>query len=150
MGNILRACACERRRARASCARIGAHACACVCARVWGGRTRQRTGKEGKGGRKRRRKPIRGMKSEGIFEKILWIENLSLCLQCSNKWRLGSEKSWEPQKKRGFYKVTLLQTPLLKIPLFFLFCKQVFVSVNIFEQGICKNGNFVKALICRK
>jgi hypothetical protein len=46
-------------------------------------------------GRKRRgRKPIRGRKQEGILkkarpgknfsEKILWIEKLSLCLQCLN------------------------------------------------------------------
>ena len=92
----------------------------------------------------------KGAPGKNFLEKILWIENLSLCLQCLNKWRLGSEKSWEPQKKRGFYKITLLQTPFLKFPLFFLFCKQVFVSVNILEQDICKNGNFVKALICRK
>ena len=52
LGDILRACACERRRARASCARVCAHACACVCvrvcARVGEGRTRQRTGREDK------------------------------------------------------------------------------------------------------
>ena len=39
---------------------------------------------------------------KNFFEKILWIEKLSLCLQCLNKWRLSSEKSWEPQKKRGY------------------------------------------------
>lgn len=56
--------------------------------------------------------PIKGRKVKGIWkkarrgenfsEKILWIEKLSLCLQCLNKWRLSSEKSWEPQKKRGY------------------------------------------------
>jgi hypothetical protein len=39
---------------------------------------------------------------KNFSEKILWIKKLSLCLQCLNKWRLSSEKSWEPQKKRGY------------------------------------------------
>lgn len=59
-----------------------------------------------------REAPIRGRKVKGILEKarpgenflekILWIEKLSLCLQCLNKWRLSFEKNWEPQKKRGY------------------------------------------------
>lgn len=50
-----------------------------------------------------REAPIKGRKVKGILEKarpgknfsekILWIENLSLCLQCLNKWRLNSERS---------------------------------------------------------
>lgn len=50
-----------------------------------------------------REAPIKGRKVKGILEKarpgknfsekILWIEKLSLCLQCLNKWRLSSEKS---------------------------------------------------------
>lgn len=32
-------------------------------------------------------------RGENFSEKILWIEKLSLCLQCLNKWRLSSEKS---------------------------------------------------------
>lgn len=79
---------------RAHHVRVWAHMRVHVCARVGGREARQRTGKEGKKGRKRRRKPIRGRKQEGILkkarpgknfsEKILWIENLSLCLQCLN------------------------------------------------------------------
>lgn len=44
----------------------------------------------------------KGAPGKNFSEKILWIENLSLYLQCLNKWRLSSEKSWEPQKKRGY------------------------------------------------
>ena len=54
---------------RAHHVRVWAHMRVHVCARVGGREARQRTGKEGKGGRKRRRKPIRGMKSEGNFGK---------------------------------------------------------------------------------
>lgn len=54
-----------------------------------------------KGRRKQEGILEKARRGENFSEKILWIENLSLCLQCLNKWRLSSEKSWEPQKKRG-------------------------------------------------
>jgi hypothetical protein len=54
--------------------------------------------------RRRKQEGILGKRRarQNFLEKILWIEKLSLCLQCLNKWRLSSEKSWEPQKKRGY------------------------------------------------
>lgn len=40
-------------------------------------------------------------RGENFSEKILWIENLSLCLQCLNKWRLSSEKELGTAKEKG-------------------------------------------------
>nr|DAG10850.1 MAG TPA: hypothetical protein [Bacteriophage sp.] len=41
-------------------------------------------------------------------------------MQCLNKWRLSSEKSWEPQKKRGYHRCASSNTSFKFSPFLFV------------------------------